>query len=289
MVQHNEARVTVTRVPANLPAALTRRCKLLRFSSQAKLDKAFEESGGLVITGGLSLLPADSIAGTNACPGSTPACRALCLNKSGQGGIPKAEDTVGLARYRKARAYWHDREAFTAQLRADFEAVRAFQARYNVTVKVRLNVLSDVDFRAVIREFPEVQCYDYTKVLARYRANQTAPVPNYRLTFSRSERNEAACLEVLASGGTVAVPFGVAGKRPLPATWHGYPVVDGDTTDDRTLDAPGTVIGLRYKKTWADVEAIRALGIAWEPKRVFKGRALLPLSVAVQTGFVVAV
>ena len=38
-----------------------------------------------------------------------------------------------------------------------------------------------------------------------------------------------------------------AAKQPLPGTWEGFEVIDGNSTDDRTQDPPGTVIGLTLK------------------------------------------
>ena len=67
---------------------------------------------------------------------------------------------------------------------------------------------------------------------------------NYSLTFSRSENNEAKCLDVLAKGGNVAVVFRT---KELPSTWQGYKVVNGDKNDLRFLDPKGVVIGLYAK------------------------------------------
>jgi hypothetical protein len=53
-------------------------------------------------------------------------------------------------------------------------------------------------------------------------------------------------LAVLAAGGNVAVVFR---SPPLPATWNGYPVVDGDQTDLRFLDGTNVVVGLKAKGT----------------------------------------
>jgi hypothetical protein len=70
---------------------------------------------------------------------------------------------------------------------------------------------------------------------------------NYDLTFSRSERNEADCLEVLRQGGRVAAVFATRRGRPLPKTWQGFRVIDGDKHDLRFLDRGGIVVGLRAK------------------------------------------
>lgn len=52
---------------------------------------------------------------------------------------------------------------------------------------------------------------------------------------------------MLAHGANVAVVFGTPKGHALPETWHGYRVVDGDVSDLRFLDPPGTVVGLRAK------------------------------------------
>ena len=66
---------------------------------------------------------------------------------------------------------------------------------------------------------------------------------NYSLTFSRSETNEAQCLEVLNRGGNVAVVF----RKELPTHWNGFPVINGDENDLRFLDPKGVVVGLKAK------------------------------------------
>jgi hypothetical protein len=65
----------------------------------------------------------------------------------------------------------------------------------------------------------------------------------YHVTFSRSETNDADCILVLKNGGNVAVVF----SGELPASWYGFPVVDGDETDGRPNDARGVVVGLTAK------------------------------------------
>jgi hypothetical protein len=67
---------------------------------------------------------------------------------------------------------------------------------------------------------------------------------NYHLTFSRSERNQGACRHVLAADHNVAVVFR---RVPFPATFWGYPVIDGDAHDLRFLDQSPCVVGLRAR------------------------------------------
>jgi hypothetical protein len=80
------------------------------------------------------------------------------------------------------------------------------------------------------------------------------------VTFSRSETNDDDAIQVLASGGNVAVVWdtgktskGNAGSDYiLPTTWNGFPVIDGDSTDLRYDDPKGGyVVGLKLKSASA--------------------------------------
>jgi hypothetical protein len=104
----------------------------------------------------------------------------------------------------------------------------------------------------VFTDFPGVQFYDYTKHFNRMDSYLAGRLPtNYHLTFSWSGTNENECRYVLEHGGNVAVPFRVSyrgnNRKPLPATFLGSTVFDGDVTDLRFLDPTPTVVGLRAK------------------------------------------
>ena len=66
-------------------------------------------------------------------------------------------------------------------------------------------------------------------------------------TFSTYEDNDTDVDNVLASGGNVAVVFGVKNVNELPTTYKGYKVINGDETDLRFLDEDNVVVGLKYK------------------------------------------
>jgi hypothetical protein len=120
-------------------------------------------------------------------------------------------------------------------------------ARHGLRPAARLNGTSDIPWESVdpalFDEFRATVFYDYTKAPHRI----ARPMPNYSLTFSRSETNEADALATLARGGNVAVVFDVPRGAPLPASWNGYPVHDADVHDLRFLDPAGSVAGLRAK------------------------------------------
>lgn len=45
----------------------------------------------------------------------------------------------------------------------------------------------------------------------------------------------------------MAVVFSTRKGEPLPETWHGFRVIDGDESDLRFTDPAGVVVGLRAK------------------------------------------
>jgi hypothetical protein len=93
---------------------------------------------------------------------------------------------------------------------------------------------------------PGVQFYDYTKILAKWHDAQ--PISNYHATFSFSGRNWDECSSVLDAGGRVAAVFAARPGAPLPATFAGRRVIDGDISDARWLDdGDGVLVGLRFK------------------------------------------
>jgi hypothetical protein len=206
---------------------------------------------------GLSLAPHRLGAIGNVCPHASADCVALCLNVSGRSAAgDRMSDIILRARIARARFYFQDRATFLKLLKREIarEAVKARRAGEQLIV--RLNVVSDLDWARihpdVITDNADVQFYGYTKnprAMSRF-LNGEYP-PNYHLTFSRSEVNEMEALDFLAAGANVAVVFDTrytsTMKRPLPAGWKGFPVIDGDETDLRFLDPRGVVVGLRAK------------------------------------------
>jgi hypothetical protein len=195
------------------------------------------------LTGILYLAPA-KISGFEVCPKRSAGCTAACLYTAGHGRFTYTQE----ARIRKAKWFFEDRNDFLTQLRKDIKSLVKKAAKMNLTPAVRLNGTSDIEWIrfGIMDEFPHVQFYDYTKVLRRI-SEQKVPL-NYHLTFSKNESNDTDCEEALKLGTNVAVVFSVKKNKPLPTTWKGYPVYDGDETDVRFLDPKGgVVIGLRAK------------------------------------------
>jgi hypothetical protein len=202
-----------------------------------------------ILTGILYMIPAESPEDElNFCPFSTPGCRKHCIVRQGRGQM----NNVERGRARKRRLFVEERLEFIRRLERDCAALVRAAARRTLEPAARPNGTSDVAWELIwpslFMTFPMIQFYDYTKVPARMARFMKGKFPtNYYLTFSRSEDNEAECLSVLAKGGNVAVVFAVKKGQPLPATWHGYRVIDGDLSDVRYLDPRNVVVGLRAK------------------------------------------
>lgn len=214
--------------------------------------KTAKGEGHGYLTAILHLAPANLAGVGNVCPWASKGCTASCLNTAGRGGIiPRGETTNAIqeARKRKTRAFFGDRAAFLEQLDREIQNHARNAARHGLRAAVRLNGTSDLRWEKLapwLFEYnPDVQFYDYTKGALRCTAAALAELPaNYHLTFSRSESNEDAALQKLATGGAnVAVVF--AGR--LPTEWRGFEVVNGDETDLRFLDPKGVVVGLLAK------------------------------------------
>ena len=116
---------------------------------------------------------------------------------------------------------------------------------------IRLNGTSDLSWEKydmipgmnVFECFPDIIFYDYTKVLGR----KVSGIPNYHLTFSAADGNDADVAEAIKQGYNIAVVFGLKKGTPMPETYLGLPVVNGDESDLRFLDEKGVVVGLYAK------------------------------------------
>ena len=196
----------------------------------------------------LYLAPA-SLSGHNVCSMSTYECRESCLNESGRNRIDIHDNTTNIARIRKTKLFFEHREFFMGWLVDEIRTAKNKAEKLGFRFSVRLNGTSDLSpeifklhGKCILDIFNDVQFYDYTKVFNRVKL--LSKYSNYDLTFSFSGENETECLEALKNGARVAVVF----NKPLPDTFWGYPVIDGDKYDMRYIDSTACIIGLKYKK-----------------------------------------
>ena len=190
----------------------------------------------------LHLAPA-TLSGKETCPKRTAGCTAACLNTAGRGGMFKRGENTNMiqqARIRKTKMYFEQKDAFLAQLEKDIVKGIKQATKLGLTPVFRLNGTSDLSVEkwGIIEKFPTVQFYDYTKVLGR----KVAHLPNYHLTFSAADGNDADVAKAVAQGMNVAMVF-----DKLPETYMGVTVNDADEHDLRFLDPKGTIAGLKAK------------------------------------------
>jgi hypothetical protein len=195
----------------------------------------------------LHLAPAD-VSGYNTCPKATAGCKAACLNTAGRGGMFKKGETTNViqqARIRKTKMFFENRDVFLAILKDDIrKAIKQAEKKGLIPV-FRLNGTSDIAWEkyGIIQEFPNVQFYDYSKILGR-KVNYLS---NYHLTFSAADGNDLDVRRAIKEGYNVATVFGIKKSQPMPETYEGMPVFNGDDSDLRFLDPKGVVVGLYAK------------------------------------------
>ena len=185
----------------------------------------------------LHLAPAD-LSGREVCPKRTKGCTAACLNTAGRGGMFRRGETTNViqrARIRKTKMFFEQRDAFMLALEQDINKGIRQAKRLGLKPVFRLNGTSDLSWEkyGIIEKFPTVQFYDYTKVLGR----KTAHLPNYHLTFSAADGNDADVARALSAGMNVTVVY-----DKIPEG-----VYSADEDDLRFLDPAVGIIGLKAK------------------------------------------
>jgi len=192
----------------------------------------------------LHLAPAD-LSGRETCPKRTAGCTSACLNTAGRGGMFKRGENTNMiqkARIRKTNYFFNDRAGFMDDLVTDIMKAVNYARRKGLIPVFRLNGTSDLSWEKyptrygadnIFEQFPTLQFYDYTKVLGR----KVKHIPNYHLTFSKADGNDADVAEALLQGMSV-----VAVYDAIP---DGVP--SADETDLRFLDPKGIMLGLKAK------------------------------------------
>jgi hypothetical protein len=205
----------------------------------------------------LHLAPAN-LSGYETCAKRTAGCTAACLNTAGRAGMFKKGEntnTIQQARIRKTKMFFEDRITFMNLLVKDIELAIKQSARMNLVPVIRLNGTSDLAFEKyevlrngqsysnIFAAFPELTFYDYTKILGRKVKN----ISNYSLTFSAADGNDADVYAAIQQGYNIAVVFGIKKTLPMPETYLGLPVFNGDESDLRFLDPKNVIVGLYAK------------------------------------------
>lgn len=182
----------------------------------------------------------DALAST-VCPHATRSCTLGCVTMTSVNAERNTARETRLAR--TLLTLLRPAEAFELT----YHQLRALTLKHGDDgVRWRINIADDLRYEhlapGLLTAGPKG--YAYTK----HRPRQRAEVPGVRLVYSISEHwqdNEVE--EVCAAGHSVAMVFNLKRSEPLPATWHGIRVVDGDVTDDLWSHPEQVIVGLRLK------------------------------------------
>jgi hypothetical protein len=177
-------------------------------------------------------------------------CMAGCLRSAGRG----AFDSVQAARDAKTAFFRQHREAFMLSFAADVWALVRKASRLGMRPLVRPNGTSDIPFENIpvidgknlFQLFPFVQFYDYTKHPSRNLEGKTAG--NYDLTYSFSAVTpKPISLKGLQNPDNKRTAVVFHRREDIPASFRGWPVVDGDDTDVRHIEPARVVVALYAK------------------------------------------
>lgn len=198
----------------------------------------------------LHLAPADS-SGYEVCPGRSAGCTFACNNGSGRGRFDSCQE----ARIKKTIRLFEDRPEFINQLHKSIKSHITSCKNKGLKPAIRLNGTSDLPwwhrkYGSIIQAYPEVQFYDYTKVIGYLHPtkSQTPKLDNYFQVFSRSENNMREVKRAIKWGYSVAVSFELNENKELPKSFMGLPVVNGDKHDLLFTHKEQCIIGLRFKQ-----------------------------------------
>jgi hypothetical protein len=184
--------------------------------------------------------------GINLCPNASEGCSLGCLVWAGRGAFPN----VMRARLFKSEFYIKDRQSFILQLAKEITTIVNRYRKLGKKVAFRLNGTTDIDFVSILKTRANLDIatlsdtaffYDYTAILGK--ALKYKGHPNYVLTFSRKENNDAEIITALNNGINISAVF----RNQLPQSYKGFEVVDGDASDVVMLDHNGKVLGLKAK------------------------------------------
>lgn len=210
-----------------------------------------------------------NVSGFQVCAQASAGCAAACLHTAGN---PAYMEGKQASRTTKTRAYFKNRDAFMAVLAFEIKALRNKAKRLNMLPAIRLNATSDLPWEKrkilvngesvlLMDHFSDVMFYDYSKIHKRVVAYCSGDMPvNYHLTYSKTEDNDALCIDVLERGGNVAVVCDAPTYKQavtngaLPYPYDTPSAIDGDYTDYRPADPDrrgdargGVVVALKAK------------------------------------------
>ena len=231
-MKNSALKLSYKKLPKNV------KLKLLAFNSNAKTAKSDKESDKY-FTAILYLAPFN-LSGYQVCPMAEIAkCHEPCLNTAGRGKF----NNVQKARIRKTRYYMQERKSFLEDLRNDLKKFSDFCSKHGRKPAIRLNGTSDLNWLKLIKEFPSITFYDYSKTLSDSFLSKAVKVPNYSLTLSYSQASLKYAQDCKKQSEKYGLNMAIVYRgKSFEEVQKLYPnAINGDKTDLRFLDASGPV------------------------------------------------
>ena len=215
------------------------------FGTSLKVEKDSDKAEVYV----MYLRPAGSVARVTLCPAAkSSGCEKDCLISSGHLGMTGAQS----AATKRTILFLMRPEWFKDQLLIEIDKAEVKAKRTGIPAAFRLNGTSDINWHALIRQRPESQFYDYSKIAGHF----TDAPDNLDLTYSGSMATPAArrALGVAVKRGfRIALAFNTkeskADSLGLPKALGGRELMSFDKNDLRYLDAKGAIGHLTSKGT----------------------------------------
>ena len=182
------------------------------------------------------------------CPFRTQGCTNACVGKNGH--FAMKNGSAYKAQVRRTTMYFTETEYFYKQLNAEITLIKIKAFSKKSIAVIRLNAYSDINHEKQSKRFlgmsiydihSDVIFYDYTKDKKKTKNNKAK---NYFLTYSH---NEDTSIEETLSFLKIGINPAIVFEAPIPKTYKGYPVFDGDQDDNRFLDPKGHIIALKFK------------------------------------------
>ena len=215
---------------------------LLGINSSSKIIKGKKLN---IHTGVLYLASHTMVAFKTLCPNAIRnGCHVDCLVSSGMMRMKKQQ----IAMISRTLYYLNFKKEFMAQLR--LEITEGYK-KYGNSFAVRLNGTSDINWKDIISEFPNVQFYDYTKIKNMMIKNKNK---NHHYTFSGSMFSQYSRKELkqaINEGLNIAIAFNTKESKKdtlrIPKKIFNKPLVSFDDTDVRFKDKQGSIGYLKRK------------------------------------------
>lgn len=199
--------------------------------------------------------------GVNMCPHAGD-CAQVCLSESGHMAMEtiRAErNGTKTARWKRTHYMLSERESFDHDLITEIQKHIKYCTKRSLKPVVRLNGTSDIIWDRIIRLFPGVQFYDYTKDIRRFdewqnRKKRSKKRTNYHLTFSADEKISPHSFFLSHDTGSCAVVFdpesfkSIVKQKYIEISGKRVRIVNGDITDNRFADPKGlNIVALKAK------------------------------------------